>query len=107
MFNFIFSVLNKTANTTKCNCAVILLQKRLSFFYSKLVAQTLIKVGFTNVTQNYFYKCYSELVSWGFLKMVPQVLPKIDPQMLFKIGSTSVTQNRPTNVTQNRPPNVT
>ena len=53
----------------------------------------LLKIGLTSVTrnrltkvtQNWFHKCYSKLVS----------------KSLLKITSTSVTLNRPTNVTQN------
>ena len=45
----------------------------------------LLKIGFTNVIQNWFQKCYS--------KLVPPVLVEIDQQSLLKIGSTSFTQN--------------
>ena len=51
--------------------------------YSKLVSQTLLKIGFTNVTQNWFHKRYSKFVS--------QALPKLVSQTLLKIGFTGGT----------------
>ena len=51
--------------------------------YSKLVPQTLfkidpqllLKIGSTNVTEDWFHNCYP--------KLVPQTLLKIDPQVLL------------------------
>ena len=63
-YNFIFSVLNKTVNTTKCNCAVIIVQSNT---YD----------GYVSFNQNWFHKRYSKSVL----------------QTLLKISSTSVTQN--------------
>ena len=59
----------------------------------------LIKIGFTNVTENGFHKPYS--------KYVLRVLLKISFPSVIQNWSTSVTRNRPTNVTQNRLTNVT
>ena len=83
-YNFIFSALNKTANTTKSNCAVNITKKAIFL---------LIKIGFTNVTQNWFHECYSKLVSWVLLKIDPEVLLEIEPQTLLKTDSTNVTQH--------------
>ena len=44
--------------------------------YSKLVSQTLLRIDSTNVTENWFHKRYSKLV----------------PQTLLKIGFTNVTK---------------
>ena len=100
-YDFIFSVINKTANTTKCNCAVIILQKKLCYFQSELVSQTLLKTGFTNVTRNRF----TNLLKISFTKLAQNLLHKcylkLVSRVLLKIGSTSVIQNRPKNVTQN------
>ena len=64
--------------STKCNRAVITLQKKKLFL--------LIKIGFRKVTQ-----------------IDPQTLLKINPQTLLKISFTSVNRNRPTSVTQTDP----
>ena len=45
--------------------------------YSKLVPETLLKIGHTNVTQNWLHKCHSKLV----------------PQTLLKTGYTNISQN--------------
>ena len=60
-YNFIFSVLNKT---TKCNCAVIIIQSNTYY-------------GYVSFNQNWFHKRYSKSVL----------------QTLLKISSASVTQN--------------
>ena len=55
-----------------------------------MVSQTLLKIGFTNLTQNTLYECYSKLVSQVLLKIDPQVLLEIDPQTLLKTDSQTL-----------------
>ena len=59
----------------------------------KIEPQTLLKIGSTSVTQNWFQKHYSKLVVQVLLEIDPQTLRKIDPQTILKTSSTSVTQN--------------
>ena len=85
-----------------------MLPKRYPKFVPRVLVeidpQTLVKIGYTNVTQNWFYKRYKRCSKWihkYYSKLVSQVLLKIDSQMLLKIRSKSVTLNRPTNISQN------
>ena len=56
----------------------------LCFFYPKLVPQVLLKIGYTNVTQNR-----------------PTNVFKIGSRSVFKISSINVSQNWSTNAAQN------
>ena len=65
--------------------------------------------GYVSFTQNWFHKCYSKLVPQTLLKigpqvrlkLVPQTLLKIDPQTFLKKDPQALLKTVSTNVTQN------